>query len=50
MTKIMGKGNLKPNPHLCNNAALNLIRHNFHGDWNYTIKPKNNPAPKSGYS
>jgi hypothetical protein len=20
-------------------AALNLHRHDFHGDWNYTIKP-----------
>jgi len=21
-------------------AAINLTRHDFHGDWNYTITPK----------
>jgi hypothetical protein len=21
-------------------AAVNLIRHTFHGDWNYTITPR----------
>jgi hypothetical protein len=21
-------------------TALNIIRHDFHGDWNYTIKPQ----------
>jgi hypothetical protein len=21
-------------------AAINLLRHNFHGDWNYTISPQ----------
>lgn len=31
-------------------AALNLFRHEFHGDWNYTIKPQNKTAPRSGNS
>ena len=31
-------------------TALNLIRHDFHGDWNYTIKPQNETAIKSNYS
>jgi hypothetical protein len=22
-------------------AAINLSRHGFHGDWNYTISPRN---------
>jgi hypothetical protein len=26
-------------------AALNLHRHEFHGDWNYTIKPNIQHAP-----
>ena len=24
-------------------AALPLLRHNFHGDWNYTLLPGNTP-------
>ena len=24
-------------------AALNITRHDFHGEWNYTIHPRNNP-------
>ena len=31
-------------------TAINLIRHDFHGDWNYTIKTQDNTAPRSGYS
>jgi len=28
-------------------AAVNLTRHSFHGDWNYTVSPKrNNPRQK----
>jgi hypothetical protein len=28
--------------------ALNLSRHSFHGDWNYTISPtKKNPRQKT---
>lgn len=26
MTKIMGKGNLKPSPHLCNNAGFRRLK------------------------
>ena len=25
--------------------AINILRHSFHGDWNYTIRPKT-PVPK----
>ena len=25
--------------------AVNILRHSFHGDWNYTIRPKT-PVPK----
>jgi hypothetical protein len=28
-------------------AAVNLSRHSFHGDWNYTIGPRQNPRQKS---
>jgi hypothetical protein len=28
-------------------ATVNLTRHDFHGDWNYTIKPRAPHAPKS---
>jgi hypothetical protein len=24
-------------------AAINIERHSFHGEWNYTIKPKKKP-------
>ncbi|MGD9883693.1 MAG: hypothetical protein AB7U95_26635 [Reyranella sp.] len=24
-------------------AAINIERHHFHGEWNYTIKPNNEP-------
>jgi hypothetical protein len=23
-------------------ASLNITRHDFHGEWNYTIHPRNN--------
>jgi hypothetical protein len=26
-------------------AAIDILRHTFHGDWNYTIRPKT-PVPK----
>ena len=25
-------------------AALPLVRHDFHGDWNYTLLPNDTPA------
>jgi Rhodopirellula transposase DDE domain len=28
-------------------AAVNLSRHSFHGDWNYTIGPRKNPRRRS---
>jgi hypothetical protein len=29
-------------------SALNLSRHSFHGDWNYTVSPtKKNPRQKT---
>ena len=27
-------------------AAINLSRHAFHGDWNYTIAPRQKNAPR----
>jgi len=24
-------------------AAINIVRADFHGEWNYTIKPSNHP-------
>jgi hypothetical protein len=24
-------------------AALNIVRAEFHGEWNYTIRPRNHP-------
>jgi hypothetical protein len=26
-------------------ASLNIIRHDFHGEWNYTIKPNSSRQP-----
>ena len=31
-------------------TALNLLRHDVHGDWTYTIKPQDKTAPRRGYS
>jgi hypothetical protein len=25
-------------------ASINLVRHAFHGDWNYRIRPRSRPA------
>src|ERR1700691_824293 len=29
--------------------ALNMTRHAFHGEWNYTISPNSFPLNRSGY-